>query len=140
MTPTSPLTPGSSALLEPPHTTGGPATSQTAQTPQTAPSAAPPRTSPPPEIEPEPAGTGERLLVAIFVGVPFLALLAAIPLAWGWGLGWSDVVIGLAFYIVSGLGIAVGFHRYFTHGSFKATGPCGSASPSRAAWPSRVRC
>ena len=49
-----------------------------------------------------------------------MALLAAIPLLWGWGLGWHDVVIALVFYWVSGLGITVGFHRYFTHGSFKA--------------------
>ena len=29
----------------------------------------------------------QRLLVGIFVGVPTLALAAAIPLAWGWALG-----------------------------------------------------
>jgi stearoyl-CoA desaturase (delta-9 desaturase) len=77
------------------------------------------RTGPLPEIEEEPRSNFERLLVAAFVGVPMLALVAAVPVAWGWGLGWHDVVIGLAFYAVSGLGIAVGFHRYFTHGSFK---------------------
>jgi stearoyl-CoA desaturase (delta-9 desaturase) len=49
-----------------------------------------------------------------------LALIAAIPLAWGWGLGWHDVVIAIVFYMISGLGISMGFHRYFTHGSFKA--------------------
>ncbi|ASW53472.1 acyl-CoA desaturase [Plantactinospora sp. KBS50] len=55
-----------------------------------------------------------------FVVVPFLALLVAIPVAWGGWLGWTDVSIALAWYIVSGLGVTVGFHRYFTHGSFKA--------------------
>jgi stearoyl-CoA desaturase (Delta-9 desaturase) len=119
MTATSHLTPASSALLDPPHTAGDPAASPSAQTPGTV-LPAPPRTSPPPEIEPEPAGSGERFLVGLFVGVPFLAVLAAIPIAWGWGLGWHDVAIGFAFYVVSGLGIAAGFHRYFTHGSFKA--------------------
>jgi stearoyl-CoA desaturase (delta-9 desaturase) len=29
-------------------------------------------------------------------------------------------VIAVAFYLVSGLGISMGLHRYFTHGSFKA--------------------
>jgi stearoyl-CoA desaturase (Delta-9 desaturase) len=114
MTATSPQPPGSSALLEPQPDAGGPAKSRTE------PAAGPPRTSPAPEIEPEPTGAGERVLVALFVGIPFLAVLAAIPLAWGWGLGWHDVVIGLGFYLIAGLGIAVGFHRYFTHGSFKA--------------------
>ncbi len=88
--------------------------------------AAPPaaaRTSrdlPRPEIEPEPRPVFERVLVAVFVAVPFLALLAAVPLAWGWGLGWHDVIIAVAFYYIAGLGISVGLHRYFTHGSFKA--------------------
>ena len=55
-----------------------------------------------------------------FVIVPFLAFLAAVPVAWGWGMGWTDVVLFLAFYYVSGLGITVGYHRLFTHSSFKA--------------------
>ena len=69
----------------------------------------------------EPATIFQRTLVGVFVAVPLLALIAAIPLAWGWGfLGWHDVVIALGFYYMTGLGITVGFHRYFTHGSFKA--------------------
>jgi len=79
-----------------------------------------PATGPRPDINPEPSSTFERVLVAVFVGVPFLALIAAVPLAWGWGLGWHDVVIAIAFYLVAGLGISIGLHRYFTHGSFKA--------------------
>jgi stearoyl-CoA desaturase (delta-9 desaturase) len=60
----------------------------------------------------------------VFVVVPFLAVLAAVPLAWtaGW-LGWSDVAIFAVCYVVAGLGVTVGFHRYFTHGSFKARRP-----------------
>jgi stearoyl-CoA desaturase (Delta-9 desaturase) len=73
-----------------------------------------------PEIEPEPSGAGERFLVGVFVAVPMLALLAAIPLAWGWGLGWHDIVIAVVFYVIAGLGISMGYHRYFTHSSFKA--------------------
>jgi stearoyl-CoA desaturase (delta-9 desaturase) len=77
-----------------------------------------------PEIEPEPKSTVERVLLVVFVVVPFLAVLAAVPLAWaaGW-LGWSDVAIFAVMYVVSGLGVTVGFHRYFTHGSFKAKRP-----------------
>src|SRR5271165_2757159 len=75
---------------------------------------------PRPEIEPEPRPAFERALVAVFVAVPLLALLAAVPLAWGWGLGWHDIVLAVAFYYIAGLGISVGLHRYFTHGSFKA--------------------
>jgi len=75
---------------------------------------------PRPEIEPEPRSRFDRVLVGTFVAVPLLALVAAIPLAWGWGLGWRDVIIAVAFYYFCGLGVTVGLHRYFTHGSFKA--------------------
>ncbi len=60
------------------------------------------------------------VVLAIGVVVPFLALLAAIPVAWGRGLSWLDITIALSFYLVSGFGVTVGFHRYFTHGAFKA--------------------
>ncbi len=73
------------------------------------------------DLDDEKATTGQRALVGVFVVVPLLALIAAIPVAWAWGfLGWHDAIIALVFYWVSGLGITVGFHRYFTHGSFKA--------------------
>jgi stearoyl-CoA desaturase (delta-9 desaturase) len=76
-----------------------------------------------PDLEPEQESIASRVLIAVFVAVPLLAVLAAAPLAWGWGLGWHDILLAVVFYEVSGLGIAMGFHRYFTHGSFKATRP-----------------
>ncbi|HEV7148824.1 MAG TPA: fatty acid desaturase [Pedococcus sp.] len=72
-------------------------------------------------VEPERKGGGEQIALGLFIGVPFLALLAAVPVAWGWGLGWHDVVIAVVMYAVAGHGITVGFHRHFTHGSFKAS-------------------
>jgi stearoyl-CoA desaturase (delta-9 desaturase) len=62
----------------------------------------------------------EQVVLALFIVVPLLAVAAAVPVAWGWGLGWHDIVIAVAMYAISGHGITVGFHRYFTHGSFKA--------------------
>ena len=86
------------------------------------------------DLEEEPKGRFEKILVGLFVAVPMLALVAAIPLAWGWGLGWHDVVIAIVFYWISGLGISMGFHRYFTHGSFKAKHrPAGGARYRRLA-------
>jgi stearoyl-CoA desaturase (Delta-9 desaturase) len=67
--------------------------------------------------------TSEQITLLLFIGVPFLALLAAIPIAWGWGLGWHEVVIAVVMFLVSGHGITVGFHRHFTHGAFKAKQP-----------------
>jgi stearoyl-CoA desaturase (Delta-9 desaturase) len=62
----------------------------------------------------------EQIALYILVLVPFVALIAAIPAVWGWGLGWHDVILSFVFYAISGLGVTVGFHRYFTHGGFKA--------------------
>ncbi len=64
--------------------------------------------------------TGILVALWAFVVIPFIALVAAIPVAWGWGLSWTDVAIFVVMYHVSGFGVTVGFHRYFTHGSFKA--------------------
>ncbi|WP_341718947.1 acyl-CoA desaturase [Micromonospora sp. FIMYZ51] len=68
-------------------------------------------------------GTQSRgILIALwaFVVIPFLALIAAVPVAWGGWLSWVDVGIAAFWYVLAGLGITVGYHRYFTHGSFKA--------------------
>jgi stearoyl-CoA desaturase (delta-9 desaturase) len=86
------------------------------------------RTSAPAERGPKAAiegskGRVERLLLYAFVIVPFCAFIAAIPVAWGWGLDWLDVSLMVAFYCVSGLGVTVGYHRMLTHGSFRARRP-----------------
>jgi stearoyl-CoA desaturase (delta-9 desaturase) len=66
-------------------------------------------------------GHFEQVALAAFIAVPFLAILAAVPVAWHRGLGWHDLVIATVMYAVAGHGITVGFHRYFTHGAFRAT-------------------
>ena len=102
-------------------------TTTTAAVPATPPTANPDgaaRTrAPRPDVEPEPSSRLDRFLVGLFVAVPLLAVLAAVPLAWGWGLGWHDIVIGFAFYVIAGFGVTMGFHRHFTHCSFKAAKP-----------------
>jgi stearoyl-CoA desaturase (delta-9 desaturase) len=62
----------------------------------------------------------EQWMIGFFVVVPLLAMLAAIPVAWGWGISWHDLALFAVFYAISGHGITIGFHRYFTHGAFKA--------------------
>jgi stearoyl-CoA desaturase (Delta-9 desaturase) len=68
----------------------------------------------------QPQSSTAMVLLWVFVILPFLALLAAVPVAWGWGLTGTDVAIFAVGYVVSGLGVTVGFHRYLTHGAFKA--------------------
>jgi stearoyl-CoA desaturase (delta-9 desaturase) len=64
--------------------------------------------------------TAQHVIIYLFVAVPMIALVAAIPLVWGWGVGWQDLVLLVVFYVPAVLGITVGFHRHFTHKSFKA--------------------
>lgn len=61
----------------------------------------------------------EQVALALFILVPFLALVAAVPVAWGGWLGWTDIVIAAVMYAVTCAGITVGYHRQFTHRSFK---------------------
>jgi stearoyl-CoA desaturase (Delta-9 desaturase) len=68
----------------------------------------------------EPVPRYTVVVLGLVVAVPFLALSAAAPVAWGWGLSWRDVAIGSVAYLLAGVGVTVGFHRYLTHGSFKA--------------------
>src|SRR6201991_2280164 len=65
----------------------------------------------------------EQSLVIAFMIIPVVALAAAVALAWGWGLTPLDVVIATIAYFGTGLGVTVGFHRHFTHKSFKAVRP-----------------
>ncbi|HEU5122256.1 MAG TPA: acyl-CoA desaturase [Candidatus Saccharimonadales bacterium] len=80
------------------------------------------RTGPKPLLD-EPPSVTMKILVWLFVLVPFASLVAAVPMAWRWGWGPSalDIVMAIVMYSITCAGIGVGFHRYFTHGAFKAT-------------------
>jgi hypothetical protein len=55
---------------------------------------------------------GVRVAVTIaIVTVPFGGLAVAVWLAWGHGLRLADILLAAAFYLVTGLGVTVGFHR-----------------------------
>jgi stearoyl-CoA desaturase (delta-9 desaturase) len=57
----------------------------------------------------------------VVVVVPFAGLVAAAALLWGWGFSWLQLGLLLGMYLVSGLGITVGYHRLFSHRSFETT-------------------
>ena len=60
-----------------------------------------------------------------FVVVPFAGLAAAAWLAWGHGLNLADVLLTVAFYVITGLGVTVGFHRPARGGPEPALRPGG---------------
>ena len=53
------------------------------------------------------------------VAVPFAAVLAAVPLLWNSLVVWSDLAVMAAMYLLTALGITVGFHRLLTHRAFQ---------------------
>ena len=67
--------------------------------------------------------TSERVVRTLVVGLPLAALVGAGWLAWGGSLHWHDLVVLALTYVLSGVGITVGYHRLFTHRSFKTSRP-----------------
>src|SRR5215217_2137403 len=72
------------------------------------------------DVEPVANETLDRFLTGIFTVVPFLAVAGGGVLAWQRYLHWSDLIIFAVLYVLTGLGITVGFHRMLTHRAFKA--------------------
>ncbi len=53
------------------------------------------------------------------VVLPFVGLVAAIGLLWNTWVGWTDLTLLAVGYVLTGVGITVGYHRLFTHRAFE---------------------
>jgi stearoyl-CoA desaturase (delta-9 desaturase) len=71
------------------------------------------------DVEPVAHETLDRIILALVTVVPFLALAVGVWLTWGNALRMSDVIVFAILYVATGLGVTVGYHRHFTHRSFK---------------------
>ena len=60
-----------------------------------------------------------RIITLVAVALPPLGLVAVAGAWWGIAVTPVDLALLLVLYIVPGLGITIGFHRYFTHKSFE---------------------
>ncbi|HZW08879.1 MAG TPA: fatty acid desaturase, partial [Phycisphaerales bacterium] len=58
---------------------------------------------------------------------PLGGLAAAMGLAWGRGFGALELCLLLGMYVPTGLGVTVGYHRFFTHRSFETGGAVAAA-------------
>jgi stearoyl-CoA desaturase (Delta-9 desaturase) len=74
------------------------------------------------DVEPVLHETLDRFITGTVSVVPFLALGIVGWQVWAELLHWRDIVVFAILYLVTGLGVTVGFHRLFTHRSF-ATKP-----------------
>jgi stearoyl-CoA desaturase (Delta-9 desaturase) len=71
------------------------------------------------DVEPVANETLDRAVTGTVTVLPVLGLLVVAWQVWGDALGWSDLVVFGFMYILTGLGVTVGFHRLFTHRAFK---------------------
>jgi stearoyl-CoA desaturase (delta-9 desaturase) len=55
--------------------------------------------------------------------VPFLGFIAAMVFLWNELVGWVDLTVLVAMYLVTGFGITTGYHRLLTHRSFATSRP-----------------
>lgn len=60
-----------------------------------------------------------RMMTTIAIVVPFLAVVVSPFLVWGWGFRWIDLILLSVLYVLTAVGVTVGFHRLFTHRSFE---------------------
>jgi stearoyl-CoA desaturase (Delta-9 desaturase) len=66
-----------------------------------------------------PVATKVQLVSAfLVVALPLAAVAVAIVIFWSHGIGWLDLGLGVGMYLVTGIGLSVGFHRLFSHRSF----------------------
>src|SRR5262245_62037595 len=61
-----------------------------------------------------------RTVTFVLIAGPPVALAVSAPLLWGRLLGLRDLALAFAFYLVTGFGVTVGYHRLFAHRSFRA--------------------
>ncbi len=77
--------------------------------------------SPPALVQPVEHETADRIITGLVTAIPFLLLVVAAWQVWDEALHWRDLAILGAAYLVTGLGVTVGFHRLLTHRSFKTS-------------------
>ncbi len=63
--------------------------------------------------------TIRKIVMLVVVVLPFLATLLAIELLWQRAVNWTDLALLVAFNLLAGLGVTVGYHRMLTHRSFQ---------------------
>jgi stearoyl-CoA desaturase (delta-9 desaturase) len=71
------------------------------------------------DVQPVANETLDRIATGAVTVIPVLALGLVAWQLWHKWLGWSDLIVFAVMYVFTGLGVTVGFHRLFTHRSFK---------------------
>jgi stearoyl-CoA desaturase (delta-9 desaturase) len=73
------------------------------------------------DVHPVQNETLDRVITGLVTGLPVVGLGVAVWFAWSHTLNWHDLVVLAIVYMLTGLGVTVGFHRHLTHRSFKTS-------------------
>jgi stearoyl-CoA desaturase (delta-9 desaturase) len=64
----------------------------------------------------------EKIGIASVIFLPFLGFIYGVAEAWkAGGVDWFYLTLMFVFYVLTGLGITIGYHRLFTHSSFQTS-------------------
>ena len=64
-----------------------------------------------------------RITNILVVVIPFVAFVAALTTLWNAFVGPLDLAIAFVMYMLTILGVTIGFHRYLTHRAFQTSKP-----------------
>ena len=79
------------------------------------------------DVEPCENETLDRFLTGTVTVLPVLCLVIVAWQTWGDWLDWHDIVVFLIMYLLTGLGVTVGFHRLLTHRASRRRRSCGAS-------------
>ena len=74
-------------------------------------------------VEPTPSALAiftSRAITLLLVAGPLIAIVLAVAFMWGRLFNVGDLALAAIFYVVTGFGVTVGYHRLFAHRSFRA--------------------
>jgi stearoyl-CoA desaturase (delta-9 desaturase) len=71
------------------------------------------------DVQPVANETRDRIITGLITVLPFLALGFVAWQLWESALHWHDLIVFGIVYVLTALGITVGFHRHLTHRSFE---------------------
>jgi stearoyl-CoA desaturase (Delta-9 desaturase) len=72
------------------------------------------------DVQPVANETRDRIITGAVTAIPFAALIVVGWQLWNDWLHVSDLIVFGICYVITGLGVTVGFHRHLTHRAFKA--------------------
>jgi stearoyl-CoA desaturase (Delta-9 desaturase) len=72
------------------------------------------------DVQPVANETRDRIITGAVTVIPFVALFVVGWQLWNKALHWSDLVVFVICYLLTGFGVTIGFHRHLTHRAFKA--------------------